>query len=130
MPGNRGSPQVRQAARDLPEEQRAHTVRGRGGNYLRGLLELAGIAGVSVRKVSVRNQRQRWGSCSPSGLICLNWRLITMPELGADYVLYHELMHLKRMTTRRRSGNWSRRHVQVSDTRRWLRRHALAPHSA
>ncbi|HEV3057304.1 MAG TPA: SprT family zinc-dependent metalloprotease [Vicinamibacterales bacterium] len=61
------------------------------------LLELAAIYGLQVRKISVRNQKWRWGSCSPRGHICLNWRLIRMPEAVRDYVLIHELMHLKRM---------------------------------
>jgi len=50
-----------------------------------------------VTRVSIRNQQWRWGSCSPDGHICLNWRLATLPEWVRDYVLVHELMHLKRM---------------------------------
>ena len=61
------------------------------------LLELASRHGLAVTKISVRNQRWRWGSCSRSGHICLNWRLVTMPGEVRDYVLIHELMHLKRM---------------------------------
>jgi len=61
------------------------------------LLELAARHGLAVSRVSIRNQRWRWGSCSRSGHICLNWRLVTMPEAVRDYVLIHELMHLKRM---------------------------------
>src|SRR4051812_49113500 len=61
------------------------------------LHELAAAHGLTVARVSIRNQRWRWGSCSRSGHICLNWRLVTMPEEVRDYVLIHELMHLKRM---------------------------------
>jgi predicted metal-dependent hydrolase len=61
------------------------------------LLELASRHGLAVTKISIRNQRWRWGSCSRSGHICLNWRLVAMPEDVRDYVLIHELMHLKRM---------------------------------
>jgi predicted metal-dependent hydrolase len=61
------------------------------------LLELASRHGLAVARISIRNQRWRWGSCSRSGHICLNWRLVTMPEEVRDYVLIHELMHLKRM---------------------------------
>jgi len=61
------------------------------------LLALAAQLGLSVRKVSVRNQKRRWGSCSPNGHICLNWRLVLMPDAVRDYVLIHELMHLRRM---------------------------------
>jgi predicted metal-dependent hydrolase len=123
--------QVRQTLPgDLPEaEQREYRMRARRELPAR-LFELAAIAGVSVRRVSVRNQRQRWGSCSASGLICLNWRLITMPGWVRDYVLYHELMHLKRMD---HSPAFWKLVAQVCprfrDARRWLRRHALAPHT-
>ena len=55
-----------------------------------------GLAG-RIAKISVRNQKWRWGSCSPNGHICLNWRLVTMADDLRDYVLIHELMHLLRM---------------------------------
>lgn len=61
------------------------------------LLELAAEHGLTVARVSVRNQRWRWGSCSRKGHICLNWRLVQMPDSVCDYVMIHELMHLKRM---------------------------------
>ena len=61
------------------------------------LLELAARHGLSVVRVSVRNQQWRWGSCSPNGHICLNWRLVRMPDWIRDYIMIHELMHLKRM---------------------------------
>jgi predicted metal-dependent hydrolase len=61
------------------------------------LLALAARHGLTVNRISIRNQRWRWGSCSRSGHICLNWRLVTMPDDVRDYVLIHELMHLKRM---------------------------------
>ena len=61
------------------------------------LIELASQHGLSVSRVSVRNQRSRWGSCGRDGHICLNWRLVLMPSWVSDYVLIHELMHLKRM---------------------------------
>jgi len=61
------------------------------------LLALAAEHGLTVRKISVRDQKWRWGSCSRTGCICLNWRLVLMPDRLRDYVLIHELMHLKRM---------------------------------
>ena len=61
------------------------------------LLALAAAHGLTVPKVSVRNQRTRWGSCGRDGHICLNWRLIAMPESVCEYVLIHELMHLRRL---------------------------------
>jgi predicted metal-dependent hydrolase len=59
--------------------------------------ELAAVTGVEVRQVVVRNQRSRWGSCSANGTISLNWRLVQTPEFVRDYIVYHELMHLREM---------------------------------
>ena len=53
--------------------------------------------GLDVGSVHVRDQRTRWGSCGGNGRICLNWRLVLMPDWVRDYVIVHELMHLKRM---------------------------------
>jgi predicted metal-dependent hydrolase len=69
------------AAKELPDELR----------------RLAALNGLTVSRVSVRNQRSRWGSCSRQGHICLNWRLVLMPDFVREYVLIHELMHLKRL---------------------------------
>jgi predicted metal-dependent hydrolase len=85
------------------------------------LLELAAQHGLTVSRVSIRNQRWRWGSCSRDGHICLNWRLVTMPEDVRDYVLIHELMHLKRMD---HSPKFWKLVAQAcpgyQDARRWL----------
>ncbi|MGE3509915.1 MAG: M48 family metallopeptidase [Vicinamibacterales bacterium] len=88
------------------------------------LLELAARFDLTVKKVSIRNQRWRWGSCSRQAHICLNWRLIEMPEWVRDYVLIHELMHLRRMD--HSPAFW--RHVAAAcpeyrEARLWLRRH-------
>jgi predicted metal-dependent hydrolase len=61
------------------------------------LHRLAAEHGVRVARVTVRDQKWRWGSCSRDGHICLNWRLVVMPEWVCEYVMIHELMHLKRM---------------------------------
>ena len=59
--------------------------------------ELAALTGVDVKHVTVRNQRSRWGSCSAGGTISLNWRLVQTPDFVRDYIIYHELMHLREM---------------------------------
>jgi predicted metal-dependent hydrolase len=61
------------------------------------LLALAAQHGLAVSRVSIRNQHSRWGSCGRDGHICLNWRLVLMPAAVSEYVLIHELMHLRRM---------------------------------
>lgn len=52
---------------------------------------------LSINKISIRNQRSRWGSCSGKANISLNWRLVLMPEWVSDAVLLHELAHTKEM---------------------------------
>lgn len=59
------------------------------------LSDLARQHGLTFTRVSIRSQRSRWGSCSRSGAIALNFRLVQMPPEVCDYVLIHELMHLK-----------------------------------
>ena len=78
------------------DERRAARTRARTELPPR-LRELAAVLGLQVRKVSIRNQRARWGSCGRDGHICLNWRLVLMPDWVRDYVLIHELMHLRRL---------------------------------
>jgi predicted metal-dependent hydrolase len=66
------------------------------------LRTLAAEHGLTVARVSIRNQRSRWGSCSTSGVIALNFRLVQMPPWVSDYVLLHELMHLRQQNHSRR----------------------------
>jgi predicted metal-dependent hydrolase len=63
----------------------------------RRLAELACEVGVQYSRVTVRSQRTRWGSCSSTGAISLNWRLLQLPSRLCDYVLVHELCHLREM---------------------------------
>jgi len=61
------------------------------------VMEFAASHQLAVRRVTVRNQRTRWGSCSRRGTISLNWRLIQTPLFVCDYIILHELMHLREM---------------------------------
>lgn len=87
-------------------------------------LAFAAAHGIEVARVVVRNQRSRWGSCSPRGVIALNWRLIQMPPAVSDYVLLHELMHMRQLNHSRKF--W--REVETvcpawRESERWLRKH-------
>jgi predicted metal-dependent hydrolase len=96
------------------------------------LHELAALHGLTVSRVSVRNQRRRWGSCARNGHICLNWRLVTMPEWVRDYVMIHELMHLKRLDHSPKFWKLvAAACPNYQDARRWLRehQHRLSMHS-
>ena len=88
------------------------------------LLEIAASLGLHVSRISVRNQKWRWGSCSRDGHICLNWRLVAMPDWVRDYVLIHELMHLKRLDHSPKF--WAlvaKACPNYQDARAWLRSH-------
>jgi predicted metal-dependent hydrolase len=63
----------------------------------RRVRELAEQNQSPVRRVSIRAQRSRWGSCSVQGTVSLNWRLVQIPIEVRDYVILHELMHLREM---------------------------------
>lgn len=56
--------------------------------------ELADATGLVVSRISVRNQRSRWGACSSRKAITLNWRLVQVPIAVRDYIIHHELAHL------------------------------------
>jgi len=55
------------------------------------------VAGVSYSRLTIRGQRTRWASCSHSGAMSFNWRLLLAPEPVLDYVVWHEVCHLEVM---------------------------------
>jgi len=88
---------VPQLSGDLRPTLEAHFARRAKVELPARTWELAAITGVEVKQVMVRNQRSRWGSCSANGTISLNWRLVQTPDFVRDYIIYHELMHLREM---------------------------------
>jgi predicted metal-dependent hydrolase len=87
-------------------------------------LTLARASGYTVARVSIRNPRSRWGSCSSTGVVMLNWRLVQMPPSVADYVIFHELAHLEQPNHSRRFWRVvARLCPQWQEAERWLRRH-------
>jgi len=57
----------------------------------------AAVLGVGVRRVAVRDQASRWGSCSTTGVLSFSWRLILAPGFVLDYLAAHEVAHLVEM---------------------------------
>lgn len=88
---------VRQHEGDLRPTLEAHFRRAARIELPARTWELAAVVGVEVREVTVRDQRTRWGSCSSTGTISLNWRLVQAPAFAADYIILHELMHVREM---------------------------------
>jgi len=84
--------------------------------------ELAAQHQSPIGRITIRNQRSRWGSCSRHGTISLNWRLVQLPEEVRDYIILHELAHLREMNHSRRF--W--KHVEnvcpaYREHERWLK---------
>lgn len=59
--------------------------------------EKAERAGLTVKRVTVKDTRSRWGSCAPDGAISFSWRLLMAPSFVQDYVAAHEVAHLRHM---------------------------------
>jgi predicted metal-dependent hydrolase len=81
-------------------------------------------AGTRYTKLTIRAQRTRWASCSTTGAMSFNWRLLLAPEAVLDYVVEHEVCHLEVMDHSPRF--WALLESRVPDWRtpaRWLKRY-------
>ena len=120
-PGSRKQRQKASARPAIVHPNEAELRAGRAEELPPALLALAAGHGITVSRVSVRNQRSRWGACSARGSITLNWRLILVPAFVREYVMVHELMHRRELNHSKRF--W--RHVAAAcprhdEARRWL----------
>ena len=88
--------------------------------------EISGRLGIRFNRLSIRGQKTRWGSCSRLGTISLNWRLMMVPEPVIDYVIIHELSHIKEMNHSSKFWQLVALHCpEWQEHRRWLRDHLL-----
>ncbi|QQR83812.1 M48 family metallopeptidase [Candidatus Peregrinibacteria bacterium] len=81
--------------------------------------------GFPFKRVTFRNQKSRWGSCSAQKNLNFNWRLIMAPIEVIDYVVVHELCHLRQMNHSARF--WALVADQIHDykhRRTWLKTHS------
>jgi len=86
---------------------------------IKRLNELSKKYGFAYRKVFIRNQKTRWGSCSAENNIYLNMKLLMLPEELTDYVLLHELVHTRVKSHSR--DFWEELSKYTGDTRRMER---------
>jgi hypothetical protein len=84
----------------------------------------AAALGVTYSRLTMRNQRSRWGSCSSRGALSFNWRLVLAPHDVLDYVVVHEVCHLVELN--HGTGFWrlvEQRRPGYRDPKRWLDEH-------
>ncbi len=73
-------------------------------------------------RLSIRNQRTKWGSCSSRGTISLNWRLVKCPSSIMDYIIIHELCHLRHFNHSRAFWDTVRQYYPgVRSAKKWIR---------
>lgn len=87
--------------------------------------QYAAEMGVEYEKIEVRNQRTKWGSCSTTGTLGLNWRLLMAPVEIVDYVVVHEISHL--LEPNHTDGFWdlvAEHDPEYQDHARWLERNS------
>ena len=103
----------REARRDLDSASRRHAAR----------------LGVLFKRISVRDQSSRWGSCSNTGVLSFSWRLILAPPFVLEYLVAHEVAHLAELNHSPRFWRLVRRLYPDTDrARAWLDAHGTDLH--
>ena len=93
-----GEIRVRGDPAHLPRRVRDHLARvARAASWRAGRAALRRGSASTVARVTVRDTKSRWGSCSATGNLSFSWRLIFAPEAVIDYVVAHEVAHLAEM---------------------------------
>ncbi len=85
--------------------------------------------GQAPKRITVRDTRSRWGSCTARGELNFSWRLILAPPLVLDYLVAHEMAHLREMNHSARFWTLvASLCPNVEEAERWLKRHGASLH--
>lgn len=82
---------------EITDRQRSEGIRLAKQVFPERVAYFARRMGVSYGRITIREQKTRWGSCSSDGNLNFNWKLVLMPSEVLDYVVVHELAHRKEM---------------------------------
>ena len=89
----------------------------------------AAMLGVVVKRVTVRDQSSRWGSCSTNGVLSFSWRLILAPDFVLDYLAAHEVAHLVELNHSQRFWRLVKRlYPDFARAKAWLDLHGTDLH--
>lgn len=92
-------------------------------------VKYAGLMGAKFRRITIRDQRSRWGSCSATGDLSYSWRLILAPDYVLDYVAAHEVAHLRHLDHSPRFWRLVLSHCSnAARAKNWLRNHGQDVH--
>src|SRR6185437_1646995 len=92
-------------------------------------IHYAQALGVKVKRLSIRDQSSRWGSCTAAVSLSFSWRLILAPPFVLDYLAAHEVAHLVHLNHSRRFWALTRQLApQTERAEAWLRAHGAALH--
>ncbi len=90
------------------------------------IAELQPLYNVTVKHVSVRDQKSRWGSCSRDGRLSFSYKIVFVPPEAARYIVAHELSHLKEFNHSRAFWGWVSKSVpNHQELRRELKKWSL-----
>jgi predicted metal-dependent hydrolase len=86
--------------------------------------KISSLMGLSYKRIVIRGQKTRWGSCSHKKNLSFNWKLIMVPEPVVDYVIIHELIHVKEMNHSKRFWAMVARYCPGwREHKKWLKQH-------
>ena len=89
----------------------------------------AAAMNVTVKRLGVRDQKSRWGSCNTDGVLSYSWRLVMAPSMVLDYVAAHEVAHLREMNHGPRFWRLVLNHcTSAQAAKEWLKQHGQTLH--
>ncbi len=119
-----GAPQhLRRRLLDWLKAEAAHDLDVASTKY-------AAAMAARFRKINIRDQKSRWGSCSTDGVLNYSWRLVLAPPYVLDYVAAHEVAHLREMNHSTRFWRLVLSHCPGSrSAKTWLKLHGTRLHA-
>lgn len=105
-----------------------HWYREQARTFLTAKAEhFAGILGLTYADIRIKAQKSRWGSCSTKGNLNFNWHIIMAPETVVDYLVIHELCHLRYMNHSPEYWDFvAELYPDYKKARKWLRENGNA----